>query len=115
MRNIRGGFVLVDKVALNSAKQYRVVVRFYDSPKLKTPGPVSVTEVPSLRDLGVTSMEYVAGTTRLMKVVVRGSGRAIAKWLRQLKAAMLAIKQGVRAWDWRMSELTEVDMENLPV
>ena len=105
---------MVAKVALDVTKQYRVVVRFYDSPQLRTLGPVLIGQVPSLRELGVTSMEFVAGTSRLVKVVVSGSGRAIAKWLRRLKAAMLSIMQGVRVWDWRMSELTEVDLENLP-
>lgn len=103
-----------DKVVLNSAKRYRVVVRFYDSPLLKKPASVLETKVPTLKELGLTSIEFVEGTNRLVKMVVNGSGLAIAKWLRQLNKMLLTLNQGFKAWEWYLSELIEVDLNRLP-
>ena len=103
-----------DKVVLNGTKRYRVVVRFYDSPLLKNPASVLDTKIPLLRDLGLTSVEFVGFNNRLVKMVVNGSGLAIARWLRQLNKMLLALNQGFRAWWWDLSELIEVDLTRLP-
>lgn len=101
-----------EKMVLDPIRQYRIVVRFYDSPQLTKPMPVS--RMPDLKELGVSGLQFIEGTNQLIKVVLTGSGLAIAKWLKRMKQAIHRFNQGFRAWDWRMSELTEVDLEKLP-